>query len=594
MYLFWLLHFYCREGGCFLKKLLVYIRDFRLECVLAPLFKLLEASFELIVPLIMAAIIDRGIPSGDTGFIVRMCLWLVALGGVGLLSSVTAQYFSAKAAIGFSAKLRHVLMAHIQTLSYTELDTVGTSTLITRMNSDINQVQTGVNMCLRLLLRSPFVVFGAMVMAFTIDTKCALIFAGVIAVLCVIVFSIMLATIPMYRRVQGQLDSVTATTRENLTGVRVVRAFCKEDAERAKFEHKLQLLTRMQLTVGRISAMMNPATYVVINAAVIVLIHTGAVRVQMGALSQGQVVALYNYMSQILVELIKMANLIITLTKAAACGDRVAAVLAIRSTQKDGEKTPAIDAPRGSVVFDGVSMSYSGAGAESVSGVSFTAAPGATIGVIGGTGSGKSTLVNLIPRFYDATEGAVLIDGVNVKDYSFDALYDKLGYVTQKAVLFSGTVRDNVLFGESAAGSDSENLESALALSQAKEFVDKLPEGTDYEIEQLGRNVSGGQKQRLSIARALARKPEILVFDDSFSALDYRTDAKLREGLNRELHDVTKIIVAQRISTIRHAEKILVLDRGEIVGMGTHDELMQFCKVYREIATSQLSAAELA
>ena len=412
MYLFWLLHFYCREGGCFLKKLLVYIRDFRLECVLAPLFKLLEASFELIVPLIMAAIIDQGIPSGDTGFIVRMCLWLVVLGGVGLLSSVTAQYFSAKAAIGFSAKLRHVLMAHIQTLSYTELDTVGTSTLITRMTSDINQVQTGVNMCLRLLLRSPFVVFGAMVMAFTIDTKCALIFAGVIAVLCVIVFSIMLATIPMYRRVQGQLDSVTATTRENLTGVRVVRAFCKEDAERAKFERKLQLLTHMQLTVGRISAMMNPATYVVINAAVIVLIHTGAVRVQMGALSQGQVVALYNYMSQILVELIKMANLIITLTKAAACGDRVAAVLAIRSTQKDGEKTLTIDAPRGSVVFDGVSMSYSGAGAESVSGVSFTAASGATIGVIGGTGSGKSTLVNLIPRFYDVTGGSVTVRGV--------------------------------------------------------------------------------------------------------------------------------------------------------------------------------------
>ena len=341
MYLFWLLHFYCREGGCFLKKLLVYIRDFRLECVLAPLFKLLEASFELIVPLIMAAIIDRGIPSGDTGFIVRMCLWLVVLGGVGLLSSVTAQYFSAKAAIGFSAKLRHVLMAHIQTLSYTELDTVGTSTLITRMNSDINQVQTGVNMCLRLLLRSPFVVFGAMIMAFTIDTKCALIFAGVIAVLCVIVFSIMLATIPMYRRVQGQLDSVTATTRENLTGVRVVRAFCKEDAERAKFERKLQLLTRMQLTVGRISAMMNPATYVVINAAVIVLIHTGAVRVQMGALSQGQVVALYNYMSQILIELIKMANMIIQLTKATACAKRIEDVLDTRAAQEWSDKTPA-------------------------------------------------------------------------------------------------------------------------------------------------------------------------------------------------------------------------------------------------------------
>lgn len=382
-----------------MKKLLVYIKDFRLECVLAPLFKLLEASFELIVPLIMAAIIDKGIPTGNTGFIVRMCLWLVALGGVGLLSSVTAQYFSAKAAIGFSARLRHVLMQHIQTLGYTELDTVGTSTLITRMNSDINQVQTGVNMCLRLLLRSPFVVFGAMIMAFTIDTRCAMIFAGVIVALCIIVFSIMLITIPMYRHVQGQLDSVTATTRENLTGVRVIRAFCKEDAENEKFERKIQLLTRMQLRVGRISAMMNPVTYLVINAAVILLINTGALRVQMGALSQGQVVALYNYMSQILVELIKMANLIITLTKAAACGDRVASVLSVKSTQKDGEKTPALDAPHGSVVFDGVSMRYAGAGTESVSGVSFTAAPGSTVGVIGGTGSGKSTLVNLIPRF---------------------------------------------------------------------------------------------------------------------------------------------------------------------------------------------------
>lgn len=355
MYLFLFLHFCNRKGGCFLKKLLVYIKDFRLECVLAPLFKLLEASFELIVPLIMAAIIDKGIPTGDTGFIVRMCLWLVALGGVGLLSSVTAQYFSAKAAIGFSSRLRHVLMQHIQTLGYTELDTLGTSTLITRMNSDINQVQTGVNMCLRLLLRSPFVVFGAMIMAFTIDTRCAMIFAGVIVALCIIVFSIMLITIPMYRHVQGQLDSVTATTRENLTGVRVIRAFCKEDAENEKFERKIQLLTRMQLRVGRISAMMNPVTYLVINAAVILLINTGALRVQMGALSQGQVVALYNYMSQILVELIKMANLIITLTKAAACGDRVASVLSVKSTQKDGEKTPALDAPHGSVVFDGVS-----------------------------------------------------------------------------------------------------------------------------------------------------------------------------------------------------------------------------------------------
>lgn len=585
MYLFLLRHFYCREGGCFLKKLLVYIRDFQLECVLAPLFKLLEASFELIVPLIMAAIIDRGIPSGDTGFIVRMCLWLVVLGGVGLLSSVTAQYFSAKAAIGFSAKLRHVLMAHIQTLSYTELDTVGTSTLITRMNSDINQVQTGVNMCLRLLLRSPFVVFGAMVMAFTIDTKCALIFAGVIAVLCVIVFSIMLATIPMYRRVQGQLDSVTATTRENLTGVRVVRAFCKEDAERAKFEHKLQLLTRMQLTVGRISAMMNPATYVVINAAVIVLIHTGAVRVQMGALSQGQVVALYNYMSQILVELIKMANLIITLTKAAACGDRVAAVLAIRSTQKDGEKTPAIDAPRSSVVFDGVSMSYSGAGAESVSGVSFTAAPGATIGVIGGTGSGKSTLVNLIPRFYDVTSGRVLVDGLDVRDIRKDELRRRIGVVPQKAMLFKGTIRSNLLWGN--ADATEADLRDALKVAQALDVVSAKSQGLDEPVEQGGRNFSGGQRQRLTIARALVRKPEILILDDSASALDYATDAHLRRAIRQMENPPTTFIVSQRAASVRFADQIIVLDDGRVAGMGTHDELLAACPVYQEIYASQ-------
>ena len=585
MYLFLLLHFYCREGGCFLKKLLVYIRDFRLECVLAPLFKLLEASFELIVPLIMAAIIDRGIPSGDTGFIVRMCLWLVVLGGVGLLSSVTAQYFSAKAAIGFSAKLRHVLMAHIQTLSYTELDTVGTSTLITRMNSDINQVQTGVNMCLRLLLRSPFVVFGAMVMAFTIDTKCALIFAGVIAVLCVIVFSIILATIPMYRRVQGQLDSVTATTRENLTGVRVVRAFCKEDAERAKFERKLQLLTRMQLTVGRISAMMNPATYVVINAAVIVLIHTGAVRVQMGALSQGQVVALYNYMSQILVELIKMANLIITLTKAAACGDRVAAVLAIRSTQKDGEKTPVIDAPRGSVVFDGVSMSYSGAGAESVSGVSFTAAPGATIGVIGGTGSGKSTLVNLITRFYDVTSGRVLVDGMDVRDIRKDELRRRIGVVPQKAMLFKGTIRSNLLWGN--ADATEADLRDALKVAQALDVVSAKSQGLDEPVEQGGRNFSGGQRQRLTIARALVRKPEILILDDSASALDYATDANLRRAIRQMENPPTTFIVSQRAASVRFADQIIVLDDGRVAGMGTHDELLAACPVYQEIYASQ-------
>ena len=514
-----------------------------------------------------------------------MCLWLVVLGGVGLLSSVTAQYFSAKAAIGFSARLRHVLMAHIQTLSYTELDTVGTSTLITRMNSDINQVQTGVNMCLRLLLRSPFVVFGAMVMAFTIDTKCALIFAGVIAVLCVIVFSIMLATIPMYRRVQGQLDSVTATTRENLTGVRVVRAFCKEDAERAKFERKLQLLTRMQLAVGRISAMMNPATYVVINAAVIVLIHTGAVRVQMGSLSQGQVVALYNYMSQILVELIKMANLIITLTKAAACGDRVAAVLAIRSTQKDGEKAPATDAPRGSVVFDGVSMRYSGAGAESVSGVSFTAAPGATIGVIGGTGSGKSTLVNLIPRFYDVTSGRVLVDGMDVRDIRKDELRRRIGVVPQKAMLFKGTIRSNLLWGN--ADATEADLRDALKVAQALDVVSAKSQGLDEPVEQGGRNFSGGQRQRLTIARALVRKPEILILDDSASALDYATDAHLRRAIRQMENPPTTFIVSQRAASVRFADRIIVLDDGRVAGMGTHDELLAACPVYQEIYASQ-------
>ena len=568
-----------------LKKLLVYMKGFGRECVLGPLFKLLEASFELIVPLIVAAIIDKGIPALDRGYIVRMCLWLVVLGGIGLLSAVTAQYFAARAAIGFSARLRHALMEHIGRLSYTELDRIGTSTLVTRMTSDVNQVQTGVNMTLRLLLRSPFVVFGAMVMAFTIDVSCASIFAGVIAVLCVIVFGIMLVTIPMYRRVQGQLDSVTAATRENLTGVRVVRAFGKEAAQEQRFTKLNHLLTRMQLAVGRVSAAMNPVTYVVINAAVILLIHRGAMRVQLGDLSQGQVVALYNYMSQILVELVKMANLIILLTKAAACGDRIAGVLDVQPGQKEGTLIPSADAPRGRVVFDHVCLTYQGAGAESLTDVSFTAEPGQIIGIIGGTGSGKTTLVNLIPRFYDATRGRVLVDGLNVNDMKREELRRRIAVVPQKAVLFKGTIRSNLLWGNPEA--DEEALRRALETAQALDVVAAKPLGLDEPVEQGGRNFSGGQRQRLTIARALVCDPEILILDDSASALDYATDAALRRAIRQMENPPTTFIVSQRAASIRFADLILVLDDGKVVGMGTHDELLAACPVYQEIYRSQ-------
>ena len=490
-----------------MKKLFVYFKGYGRECVLGPLFKLLEASFELIIPLIVASIIDRGIASGDGGHVARMVLCMAALGLVGLLAAVTAQYFAAKAAIGFSTRLRHALMAHIQTLSYTELDTLGTSTLITRMTSDVNQVQSGVNMCLRLLLRSPFVVFGAMVMAFTIDVRCALIFAAVIAVLCAIVFSIMLITIPKYRAVQGQLDSVTAATRENLNGVRVLRAFCKEDAETEKFARRNQLLTRMQLAVGRISASMNPLTYVVINAAVIALIHSGAVRVQLGTLTQGEVIALYNYMSQILVELVKMANLIILLTKAWACGDRISAVLDVQPSQQDGSRM-FDDAQRGSVAFEDVSLRYSGAGADALEHVSFSARPGETIGVIGGTGSGKSSLVSLIPRFYDATGGRVRVGGVDVRELKKDVLRDAVAVVPQKAVLFKGTIRSNLLWGNENA--TEQDLLDALTTAQALDVVEAKPGRLDEPVEQGGRNFSGGQRQRLTIARAgqEARHPD--------------------------------------------------------------------------------------
>ena len=574
-----------------LKKLLVYLQDFKKECVLGPLFKLLEASFELIVPLIVAAIIDRGIPGNDIPYILRMVAWLGILALVGLISAVTAQYFAARAAIGFSAKLRHALMAHIQSLSYTEIDTLTTSTLVTRMTSDVNQVQTGVNLTLRLLLRSPFVVFGAMIMAFTIDAGCALIFAGVIAVLCVIVFGIMLATIPMYRRVQGQLDSVTAATRENLTGVRVIRAFCKEESETGAFNRRNQLLTRMQLAVGRVSAAMNPVTYVVINAAVILLLQAGAIRVNAGTLSQGQVVALYNYMSQILVELVKMANLIITLTKSMACAGRIATVLSVRSSQRDGELIPAADAPRGAVAFEDVSLRYHGAGDDTLQNVTFTAQPGQTIGVIGGTGSGKTSLVNLIPRFYDATEGRVLVDGIDVTKLRKDELRRRIAVVPQKAMLFKGTIRSNLLWGNESA--TEQDLADALGVAQALDVVASKEKGLDEPVEQGGRNFSGGQRQRLTIARALVRKPEILILDYSASALDYATDANLRRAIRQMENPPTTFIVSQRAASIRFADLILVLDDGLVVGMGTHEELLASCAVYQEIYASQFEAEEV-
>ena len=574
-----------------LKKLLVYLQDFKKECVLGPLFKLLEASFELIVPLIVAAIIDRGIPGNDIPYILRMVAWLGILALVGLISAVTAQYFAARAAIGFSAKLRHALMAPIQSLSYTEIDTLTTSTLVTRMTSDVNQVQTGVNLTLRLLLRSPFVVFGAMIMAFTIDAGCALIFAGVIAVLCVIVFGIMLATIPMYRRVQGQLDSVTAATRENLTGVRVIRAFCKEESETEAFNRRNQLLTRMQLAVGRISAAMNPVTYVVINVAVILLLQAGAIRVNAGSLSQGQVVALYNYMSQILVELVKMANLIITLTKSMACAGRIATVLSVRSSQRDGELIPAADAPRGAVAFEDVSLRYHGAGDDTLQNVTFTAQPGQTIGVIGGTGSGKTSLVTLIPRFYDATEGRVLVDGIDVTKLRKEELRRRIAVVPQKAMLFKGTIRSNLLWGNESA--TEQDLADALGVAQALDVVASKEKGLDEPVEQGGRNFSGGQRQRLTIARALVRKPEILILDDSASALDYATDANLRRAIRQMENPPTTFIVSQRAASIRFADLILVLDDGLVVGMGTHEELLASCAVYQEIYASQFEAEEV-
>ena len=566
-----------------LKKILKYIRGYGKECVLGPLFKLLEASFELLIPLVVARIVDVGIAGRDQGYVIKMVLVMALLGVIGLVCAVTAQYFAAKAAVGFAARLRHAVMEHLLGLSYTEIDRVGTSTMITRMTSDVNQVQNGVNLTLRLLLRSPFVVFGAMIMAFTIDARAASVFAGVIPVLCFIVFGIMLITMPMYRRVQGKLDGVTSATRQNLAGVRVLRAFCKEEAEVSSFEKQTEELTRHQLTAGRISALMNPVTYVVINTAIVLLIHVGALQVDAGILTQGQVVALYNYMTQILVELIKMANLIITMTKAVACGNRIGAVLELKSSQEDGANEGRNLAGR--VEFKDVTARYAGAGDASLENISFTAEPGQTIGIIGGTGSGKTTLVNLISRFYDAAEGSVLIDGVNVNTLQREDLRSRIGIVPQKAVLFKGTLRENLKWGK--ADATDEELMAALELAQAREVVEGKEGGLDAVVEQGGTNFSGGQRQRLTIARALVRKPGILILDDSASALDYATDAKLRMAIRNMEAAPTTFIVSQRAASVRYADKILVLDDGRLVGQGKHDELLKNCPVYQEVYYSQ-------
>ncbi|WP_440300600.1 ABC transporter ATP-binding protein [Huintestinicola butyrica] len=563
-----------------MKKLLVYLKDYIKESILGPLFKLLEALFELFVPLVIAAIIDTGIENGDTGYIIKMCLVLVLLGFVGLAFSITAQYFAAKASVGFVSKIRHVLFGHIQSLSYSELDQIGTSTLITRMTSDMNQVQNGMNLALRLLLRSPFVVFGAMIMAFTIDVPSAMIFVYVTVVLLIVVFGIMLGSIPLYKKVQQKLDAVMTVTRENLTGVRVIRAFCKEDEETDDFINKNNELTASQKFVGKISALMNPVTYVIINLAIIWLIHTGAVRVEAGILTQGAVVALYNYMSQILVELIKLANLIINITKSIACGNRIQAVLDIKPDLESGSSS----CNEGSVEFDHVNLRYKNAGADSLSDITFTAAKGETIGIIGGTGSGKSSLVNLIPRFYDAASGEVKVGGVNVKDMDVEQLREKIGVVPQKAVLFHGTIRENMQWGVTNA-SDDEIME-AIEAAQGLDVI-KAKGGLDCEIEQGGKNLSGGQRQRLTIARALVKKPEILILDDSASALDFATDAALRKSLRELDYHPTVFIVSQRTSSIQHADRIIVLDDGAAVGIGTHDELMKSCSVYQEIYNSQ-------
>ncbi|MDE6950211.1 MAG: ABC transporter ATP-binding protein/permease [Lachnospiraceae bacterium] len=590
-----------------MRKLLVYLKGYKKESVLGPLFKLLEASFELFVPLVIARIVDTGISAGDYGYVWQMGGVLFLLAAIGLVCSVTAQYFAAKAATGFATSLRHSLFSHIQSLSFTEMDKLGTAAMITRMTSDINQVQSGVNLVLRLFLRSPFIVFGAMIMAFTIDVKAALIFVVTIPLLSIVVFGIMLISIPLYKKVQAGLDRVLGRTRENLTGVRVIRAFNREDEEREAFTEENQGLTRMQMFVGRFSACMNPVTYIIVNAATVVLIWSGAVRVDAGILTQGQVIALVNYMSQILVELVKLANLIITVTKAFACADRISGVLDLNSSLKEEKRAgdAAGEKARGSYIqYRHVNFSYKDAGGDALSDIDFTVEKGQTVGIIGGTGSGKTTLVHLLPRFYDVSEGEVLIDGEDVRKYPLEKLRSKIGIVMQKSVLFHGTVRDNLRWGvldaEGAwAGTGQDRDEDALMwealeIAQAKEFVEKKEGGLDFEIEQGGKNLSGGQRQRMTIARAVVRKPEILILDDSASALDFATDAALRKAIKNASEDMTVFIVSQRAASIMYADKILVLDDGRIAGQGTHEELLASCEVYQEIYYSQFERTSTA
>lgn len=574
----------------FMKQLMMYLKDYKKESILAPLFKLLEAFFELLVPLVMANIIDYGISNRNMGYIGKMGLLLLLLGVVGLASSITAQFFAAKAAVGFSTQLRQALFDHIEDLSFTDIDKAGTSTMITRMTSDVNQVQSGINMTLRLFLRSPIIVFGAMIMAFTIDVKCALIFVVAIPLLSVVVFGIILSTIPMYKKVQSKLDQVLGITRENLTGVRVIRAFHQEAKEADRFRENNEALSAMQIFVGKISACMNPVTYIIVNGAIIALIYTGAVQVNIGNLSQGEVVAIINYMNQILVELVKLANLIVTMTKALACAERVASVFDIGADAayvgaQDQKLADKVDRSAPFLDFKHVSLTYQGAGAPTLQDMNFTVNRGDTVGIIGGTGSGKTSLVNLIPGFYPATEGEILLEGRDIRTMSDEELRGRIGVVPQKAVLFKGTIRSNLQWGKPDA--TEEEMWKALELAQASEVVDGKPGKLDATVAQNGKNFSGGQRQRLTIARALVRNPEILILDDSASALDYATDAKLRAAIRTLEDKTTTFIVSQRASTIRHADKIIVLDDGEIAGMGNHDELLKDCTVYQEIYYSQ-------